>query len=388
MEISLIQERLCEQGVDGWLLFDHHGSNRFVRQLLSIPAHLVITRRLFYWIPAQGEPCAIVHRIEGENLEYLPGKREIYLSWEELKGALSKVLRGVKKVAMEYSPDGANPYVSNVDGGTLDMVREAGVEVCTSADLLQHFTSVLDERQKASHLDAAEVLERAVANAWELIAGRVRTGKRITEYEVQKFILSEFAAHGCIADDGPTCSVNGHSALPHYMARKKVTAEITQGDFILIDLWCKKDHPFAVYADITRVGVAAPEPTPKQLEVFEVVREAQKRAYAFILENKGARGFEVDDVCRGYIKEMGYSEYFTHRTGHNIDIEVHGSGAHLDNLETCDQRKILPNTCFSIEPGIYLPGEFGVRLEHDVLIGPDGTPQITGGTQESILCLL
>ena len=391
MDIPVIQKRLCEHDIDGWLLFDNHGSNRFVRQLLSIPQHLVITRRLFYWIPKEGEPVLIAHKIEAENLEYLPGKQELYLSREELKAALSRVLKGVSKVAMEYSPGGANPYVSNVDGGTLDMVREH-VEVVSSDDLLQHFTSVLDEKQIESHLAAAQVVESAVESAWDLIVDRLRAGKRITEYEVQKFILSEFAANNCIAEDGPTCAVNGHSAMPHYMARKSTAAEINKGDFILIDLWCKKDHPYAIYADITRVAIAAAEPTPKQDQVFEVVRMAQKKAFELLEERlkmgEKVRGFELDDACRSYIVEKGFGEFFTHRTGHNIDIEVHGSGAHLDNLETSDQRKILPCTCFSIEPGIYLPGEFGVRLEHDVLISSEGIPQITGGVEESILCLL
>lgn len=389
MEISEIQHHLREHGLDGWLLFDNHGSNRFFRQLLSIPNHLVITRRLFYWIPKEGMPTLIVHRIEAENVQYLPGHREFYLSWEELKLALKKTLKTPSKIAMEYSKGGANPYISTVDGGTLDMVREVGCEIASSDDLLQHFTSVLDERQIETHLEAAQVVEIAVTNAWELIAKRIREGKAITEYEVQKFILSEFAAQDCIAEDGPTCAVNGHSALPHYMARKKTTALIQQGDFILIDLWCKKNHSYAVYADITRVAVAAPEPTPKEIEVFDIVRSAQKKAFELIEKrSENVRGCDVDDVCRNYIKERGYGEYFTHRTGHNIDTEVHGAGAHLDNLETADQRKILPCTCFSIEPGIYLPGEFGVRLEHDVLISKGGVPQITGGTQESILCLL
>ncbi|MCH9704086.1 MAG: M24 family metallopeptidase [Chlamydiae bacterium] len=391
MEIFEIQQRLAEHNLDGWLLFDNHGSNRFFRQLLSIPQHLVITRRIFYFIPMAGEPVLIAHKIEAENLQFLPGRQELYLSKEELEQSLRGVLSSCKSVAMEYSPNCSNPYISNVDGGTLELVRSF-TDVVSSDDLLQHFTSVLDQRQMESHLDAAQVLEQAAANAFDLIAKRLREQKPINEYEVQKFILSEFAAHNCITEDGPTCAVGAHSALPHYMARKKSAASINQGDFVLIDLWCKKDHPYAVYADITRVAVAAAEPTPRQLEVFEVVRKAQQRAYDFLQERlsskKAVCGFEVDAVCRGYIKECGYGEFFTHRTGHNIDIEVHGAGAHLDNLETKDERKILPGTCFSIEPGIYLPGEFGVRLEHDVLISEDGIPKITGGIEESIVCLL
>ncbi len=392
MEIEEIQSRLQEHGIDGWLLYDNHGSNRFVRELLEIPPHLVITRRLFYWIPAEGEPHKFLHLIEKGSLDFIPGKQHLFLSWTELEKTLKDVVGKAKKVAMEYSPHGENPYISVVDGGTIEMIQSLGVKVVSSDDLLQHFTSVLNDEQIQLHLDAAAVLEDTIAHVWEFITERIRADKRVTEYDVQKFIVSEFTAQNCITEDGPTCAVNEHSALPHYMATKHEAAEIHEGDFVLVDLWCKKDLPHSVYADITRVGIVGREPTPKQQEIFSIVKIAQAKALEFIKarfeEQQKVTGAEVDDVCRGYIQEQGYGDYFTHRSGHNIDTNVHGAGANLDNLETADRRKILPRTCFSIEPGIYLPGEFGVRLEHDVLVTADGHVQVTGGKEESIHCLL
>ena len=391
-KIEQIQGRLNENEIDGWLLYDNHGSNRFVRELLGIPSHLVITRRFFYWIPKQGEPCKILHRIESESLNALPGKRHLYLSWTELESVLKKVIGKSKKIIMEYSPRNANPNISVVDAGTLEVIEGFGIEVMSSADILQYYTSVLDEKQICSHLEAASVLETAFSRAWDLIADSLREGRRITEYDVQKFILSEFTAQNCITEDGPTCAVNGNSALPHYMATKHQSREINRGDFILIDMWCKKDDPHAIYADLTRVAVAAPEPTPRQEEIFKIVKGALVKAVDYIRSRvqKGeeVQGAEVDDVCRDHIKRAGYGEFFTHRTGHNIDANIHGAGVNLDNLETADYRKILPGMCFSVEPGIYLPDEFGIRIEYNLLIGRDRAVEITGGTEENIICLL
>ncbi|MCC5832498.1 MAG: M24 family metallopeptidase [Chlamydiales bacterium] len=391
-KIEQIQGRLSEQGVDGWLLYDNHGSNRFARQLLGISPHLVITRRFFYWIPKEGEPTKILHRIESESLEMLPGERRLYLSWTELEGVLKKVLGKAKQIVMEYSPRNANPNISVVDAGTLEVIKSMGIEVSSSADLLQHYTSILDEKQIASHLEAASVLETTFSRAWDLIADSLREEKRITEYDVQKFILSEFTAQNCITEDGPTCSVNGNSALPHYMASKHTAREIHRGDFLLIDMWCKKDIPQSIYADLTRVAVAAPQPTPRQEEIFKIVKGALTKGVdyirAHVQKGEEVQGAQVDDICRGYIKKAGFGEYFTHRTGHNIDTGVHGAGANFDNLETADYRKILPGMCFSIEPGIYLPEEFGIRIEYNLLIGKDRSVEITGGTEENIVCLL
>jgi Xaa-Pro aminopeptidase len=292
---------------------------------------------------------------------------------------------------MEYSPRGSNPLISIVDAGTFEIVSEH-VAVQSSADLLQRFTSVLDERQITSHLEAAQIVQKTVARAWDQITESLRKEKCITEYDVQNFILSEFAAQKCVAEEGPICAVNGNASIPHYMATKQSAKQISHGDLILIDLWCKQDVQEAVYADITRVAVAAPQPTPKQQEIFEIVKEAQIKGIEFVKKRmeseEGAKGYEVDDICRGYIQKKGYGEFFTHRTGHNIDTHVHGGGANFDNLETSDKRQLLPGMCFSVEPGIYVPGQFGIRLETNLLLHPNGSVEITGGMEENILCLL
>lgn len=389
-KIAKIQTQLNEQGLDGWLLYDNHGSNRLVRELLEIPGEIVLTRRFFYWIPKKGEPEKIVHRIEEESLEFLPGKKRVYLSWIELERAVAELLKGVKKIAMEYSPRNANPYISKVDAGTMEVVHDCGVEVFSSADILQSFTSVLTESQIRSHFEASAALQKTVENVWSFISEALTKNKRITEYDVQAFMQKEFALQNCFSEEGPICAVNAHSALPHYIATKESQKEIHPGDFILIDLWCKKKGPSAVYADITRVAVAAEKPTTRQKEIFDIVKTAQRGAIEFVKkrvkEGKTLKGYEVDEVCRGLIVEKGYGQYFTHRTGHSIDVEVHGTGAHFDSLETKDMRKVLPGMCFSVEPGIYLPGEFGVRLESNILIGKADI-QVTDQMQEQIECL-
>ena len=353
---------------------------------------MVLTRPFFYWIPREGDPVKIVHQIEGETLDYLPGKKILYLSWSELRDALCASLKNVKKLAMEYSPMGAIPDVSVVDGGTLDLIREKNIEVMSSADLLQVFTSILSDQQIQSHLEASAVIEKTLEKAWDFLTRRVREGGKVTEYDVQQLILSEFTANNCISEEGPTCSVNEHTAYPHYLATRDLCKTIEKGDFVLIDLWCKKNIPNGVYADITRVAILAPEPTPRLQNIFEIVKEARDAGIDLIrkkfYKKEELTGAAVDIACRGVIKKAGYGRYFTHRTGHNIDINVHGSGVHLDNLETLDERQILPKTCFSIEPGIYLKGEFGVRLETNLIIKADRTVEITGGLQEAILCLV
>lgn len=390
-KIELIQRFLQKQGLDGWLLYDLHGSNRFIHDILNIPFDLMLTRRFFYWIPSKGVPLKILHKIEEKHLDQVMGRTMVYLSWSQLAEQLKETLKDAKKIVMEYSPFNSNPYVSVVDAGTIEMIREWGVDVGSSADLLQTCTSVLDEKQIATHKEAAEILENIVDSVWGFIAERVEQGQRISEYDVQEFIANEIKANDCVAEEGPICAVNAHSALPHYSARKDDAEEIRPGDFVLIDLWCKRNVDCAVYADITRVAVLASRPTPRQSEIFESVKWAQKEAINFmtsqIEEGKTISGFEVDDVCRACIRERGYGEFFNHRTGHNIDVHVHGAGAHLDNLETHDTRQLLPGMCFSIEPGIYLPNEFGVRLETNVLIGKESV-EVTGGIQENIACLL
>jgi len=391
-KIRETQHLLKESNMGGWLLYDFRRTNDLAHRFLEIPSERMMTRRFFYWIPSEGEATKIVHRIESQVLDHLPGNLTTYSSWEELEQLLKKTLRGSHRVAMEYSPNNAIPYVSKVDGGTIDLVRSFGVEVVSSANILQRYTSIWTPEQLTMHLAAAGVLDATVAKAWDLIRDTIKSKKTITEYDVQRFILDQFEQSNCTCDDPPICAVNAHSADPHYIVEKSKASPIKPGDFVLIDLWCKQKKPHAVYADITRVGVVAPKPTEKQQKIFSIVRDARDAAMDLIRNRLQAgapiMGWEVDQACRSVIEKAGYRKYFTHRTGHNIGERDHGDGANIDNLETKDCRFLLPQTCFSIEPGIYLPGEFGVRLEHDVYIEADGKNiKVTGGLQKEIECL-
>lgn len=381
-----LHERLRRQNLDGWLFFDFRRSNDLACKLLEIPHDLLITRRFFYWVPRDGMPVKVVHRIEKHSLDHLPGNVVEYSTWQELEQRLATILKGCSSIAMEYSPKNAIPTVSKVDAGTLEMIRSLGVQVESSADLLQEFTSVWTEQQLALHQAAAEILQKSVEKAWKLIAEAVSTQRIVTEYDVQQFLLAEFKSHQCVCDDPPICAVNAHAADPHYAPNRVNSSPIRKGDFVLIDLWGKKNCLAAVYADITRVGVCG-QPTEKHQHIFGVVKRARDAAFELLNkrlhEGKAIRGWEVDEVCRRVIIEAGFGQFFPHRTGHNIGERDHGEGANIDNFETRDERLLIPGTCFSIEPGIYLPGEFGVRLEDDVYLSKDGKSlQITPGVQQ------
>lgn len=385
--VEKAQKFLGEAGIDGWLLYDFHGNNPLARHFLGVRSDQMTTRRFFYWIPVQGEPVKLVHAIEAHALDAMPGTKRVYSDWQLLEKELRSLLKGVKKVAMEYSPKNAIPYVSMVDGGTVDLVRSMGAQVVSSADFLPHFTAVLTEEQIQSQLRAAKFLDRVVTEMWKWIGERL--GK-ITEYDAQQKIVEEFQKAKLFFDHDPIVGVNAHSADPHYEPQKKSSNFIREGDFILIDLWGKE--PEGVYGDITRVAVAARSPSAKQKQIFQIVRSAQKAAVDLVKSRFTARkrieGWEVDDAARTVIRDAGFAEFFTHRTGHSIEISLHGSGAHMDNLEMHDVRPILPGTCFSIEPGIYLPGEFGVRLELDLVVHHNGHVEISGGEQDEIVCLV
>jgi len=391
MDIEKIQKELQSHKIEGWLLYDFHGKNPLALEVMKVPKGMLMTRRCFYFVPANGEPFKIVHKIEAHNLDHLPGEKRLYATWEEMHTLLKGLLKKIETVAMEYSPNQAIPTVSLVDGGLIELIRGYGPKVVSSAPFLQSFTCLWTGRQYELHKEAAEVLEKAVAGAWNLIKQHLDDGTLIDEYQVQQFIMNEFKQNGCVTEGVPICAVNGNAADPHYCPTKSKCTAIHRGDFILIDLWCKKDVEDAVFADITRVGVASKESTKKQQEVFELVKKAQKAGTDLIIERyekgKEIKGSEVDEKVRLIIKKGGYGEYFTHRTGHNIHIENHGPGANLDNLETKDNRPLIPRTCFSNEPGIYLPGEFGVRLEYDIYIHEDGKVEITQTPQEELVML-
>lgn len=384
-DISKIQQSLHTSNLDGWLLYDFRKTNDLACRFLEIPAEKLVTRRFFYWIPAVGVPIKLLHRIEPNVLSHLPGEAHLYGSWEELEKHLATILKGAKRIAMEYSPRNAIPYLSKVDAGTIELVQSFGPKVCPSGDLLQAFTSVWSKEQLDLHLQAAQFLDTTVNKAWNFISQSLQQQKKITERDVQSFLIAEFDRAGFISEDPPICAVNAHSADPHYCIEKESGFEIRKGDFILIDLWCKKKHPNAVYADITRVASAS-KATAKQQQIFSIVKNARDAAMALLAQRlssgKTVAGWELDQACRRVIVEAGYGEFFTHRTGHNIGERDHGDGAHIDNFETKDTRLLLPSTCFSIEPGIYLPGEFGIRLEHDVYLEADGRNyRVTGGLQ-------
>lgn len=385
-KIEEAQKHLDDSGIDGWLLYDFSRINEIMYQFLELP-NRVFRRRFFYWIPKCGDPIKIVHAIEPNILDHCPGQKRVYSSWEILHQELERVLKGQKKVAMEYSREIA--YVSRVDGGTIDFIRTFGVEVVSSAPFLPYFTAVLTLDQAKSHIRAGHLLDRLVQDSWNWIADHLH--ENITEFDVQQKILSDFKKHHLFTDSAPNVSVNANSADPHYFVDQKTALSIRKGDFILIDMWAREDHPNSVYADITRVGIAASKPTDKQQEIFTIVHRAQQAASDFVAqkfkEGIAPLGYEIDDVARKIITDAGFGPQFTHRTGHNIGVELHGSGAHLDNLESHDVRPILPETCFSVEPGIYLEGEFGIRLEYDLYVNKKGLVTITGGKQDEIICL-
>lgn len=386
IKIEKAQQLLSQEGIDGWLLYDFRRSNPLACHFLKIPAEGLLSRRFFYWIPKKGNPIKFVSFVENP-LKHLPGETTAYRSWQDLENQLQTLLKN-KKIAMEYSPRNAIPAISKVDGGTLELIRSFDATVISSGNLLQQFTSVWDDKKIKMHREVALILNQTVEKTWDWIAQKLESSTFITEWDVQQFVVTELRKADCIFEHPPIAAVNHNSANPHYSPNEENAEQVKKGDFILIDLWAKLNLPEAVYADITRVGIAREKPTNKEEEIFTIVREAQLAAITYIEKRHAVGhailGCDVDDICRNVIEASGYGSFFVHRTGHNIDEEDHGHGAHIDNLETHDDRMLLVNTCFSIEPGIYLSGEFGVRLECDVLLLENGQVEVTGGLQSEL----
>ena len=391
MDLKAIQQALGERDIDAWLLYDFRGSNPIARSVIGFDESQIGTRRWFYLIPRAGEPVGILHVIEPHALKGAPGAMVLYRSWKELESVLRTHLRGLKRVAMEYSPGAAIPLVSRVDAGTIEMVRAAGAEVVSSADLVQIFEARFSPEQKALHDRAARDTLLAKDEAFALIRERLAAGLPVKESEVQAFISARFDARGLTTHHPCIVAVNDHASDPHFeTAPGPKDREIRRGDVVLIDLWAKvAGDPRAVYYDATWMAFCGPEVPAKVREVWEVVKGGRDAAIAFVKDAVGSartiHGYEVDDVARGFIEARGYGAYFLHRTGHSIGYEVHGNGVNIDNLETRDQRRIIPGVCFSIEPGVYLP-EFGVRSEIDMYVG-DGTAEVTGDIQRELLLL-
>jgi Xaa-Pro aminopeptidase len=369
ISISDIQSFLAKSNLDGWLLFDFHGSNQIARDIVGVKG--MVTRRWLCWVPKTGAPQIIRHAIESQPFAHLGGDQQTYSSWRELDAAIRAALGSAKQVAMEYSPNNAIPYIACVDAGTIEKLRSWGIEVVSSADLVAHFLARWSADQIAGHHRAAAALIAIKDKAYALIAERVHGGRTLTEYEVVEFIRNEFQDRGLVTDEGPICAVDAHAGNPHYEPTAGSSAPIGRGQLVLLDIWAKWNTEDAVYADITWTAFTGDTVSKKITDVFEIVRQARDRAVEFANERLAAGAtlyaYEIDDACREVITRSGYGDRFIHRTGHSIGAAVHGIGPNIDNMETQDQRRLEDGMCFSIEPGIYLP-EFGIRSEIDVLI--------------------
>ena len=389
MNLAEIQDQLARQNLDGWLLFDHHVRDPLAYRVLGFSPERHVTRRWYYFIPARGECAGLVHRIERGMLDGLPGSRVAYSSWKEQVDGLRALLGGSRRIAMQYSPNCAIPYISMVDAGTVELVRSLGVEVASSAELIQYFEARWTPAALESHLEAGRRVDRVRRQAFDFIRDRTRSGGSVLEYEVKRFVLDGFAREGLFAADGPIVGVNANAANPHYEPTAEVTGTIRSGDFVLLDMWAKLDQPGAVYYDITWTAFCGDTPSNRMRTIFGIVRDARDAAVTCVersvAEGRRLHGYEVDDAARGLIAGRGYGAQFTHRTGHSIGQEVHGNGANMDNLETHDERPVIPWTCFSVEPGIYLD-DFGVRSEVNVFVG-EGDARVTGEVQRELITL-
>jgi len=385
MNLSEIQSALRDLKLDAWLFYDHHHRDPIGEHILGLDPHAHITRRWYYVIPAHGEPHKLVHRIEQARLDSLPGGKTQYSSWQELQRGLEAMLAPYRHIAMQYSPRNAIMYVSMVDAGTVELLREMGKTIVSSADLVSQFEAVLSAEQIASHYEAQQALDEILAEGFRAIDRRLKSG--ITEYEMMTWFQQAIERAEMVTENGPNVSVNENSSDSHYEPTAAHSRRIQSGDFLLIDIWARKNRPRTCWYDITWTGVVGREPTDRENKVFETVKSARDAAIRLVQEafahKKPIAGWQADDAAREVIRAAGFEPFFTHRTGHNIGTELHGGGAHLDNLETHDERRILPFTCFSVEPGIYLP-EFGIRSEVNMMTSRDKA-EVTGRIQQELV---
>jgi Xaa-Pro dipeptidase len=373
MDLADIQQALRQEGLAGWLFYDFRKSNPIAYQILGLPQEAFYSRRWFYFVPAQGEPAALVSAVEAHVLRDLPGKHLIFNTWQEMRAHLASLLVKGERVAMEYSPMNAIPYSARVDAGTVELVRSYGVEVVSSANISQHFVACLSAEQMESHRDAGRRLIAAKETLFAQLGEDLRQAAPLDEYSVQQRFAALIREQGLVLADAPLVAVNGNASNPHYEPGVLTNSPIRRGDLVLFDFWAHLPGTEAIFADYTWMGFAGTrdEIPERQRAVFEIVRAARDAGVAFIRQRLSAgepvRGCEADDVVRKFITDAGYGPFFVHRTGHNIGTSDHGNGANLDNFETQDERQLLPSTCCSVEPGIYLP-EFGVRSEINLLV--------------------
>jgi len=386
--VKQVQRYLQQQNLSGWLLYDFHGSNPIAREFVN-PSGMV-TRRWFYFIPESGRPIALVHQIEKENFPNLVGYVETYAGREELVHKLEQILAGHKNILMEYSPKGNNPYVSQVDAGTLELIKSLGAKVQSSQDLVQYLLACWSNQNYRLHQEAAANLLKIKDKAFRLVAEQVKKNASLSEYDLQQFILKEFGKAGLVTDSGPICAVNQNSGNPHYSPTQEKSLPIRKGDLLLLDLWAKQNKPEAVYADITWMAYVGDKVPEKYAMIFEIVAKARNVGVEYLKKNwppKPVAGWQVDNVVRDVIRKAGYADFFPHRTGHSLGKSVHSIGVNLDNFETKDERRIIPGVAFTIEPGIYLK-DFGVRSEINVYAGEKGIELTTLPLQQEIIPLL
>lgn len=387
-DLEALQAAVTAAGVDGWLFYDFRGSDPIARKILGLEPDRVGTRRWFYFVPASGSPQVLVHAIEPRMLEQLPGEETVYLTWQSLERELKDMLKGRKRIAMQYSPENHVPYVSRVDAGTLELVRAAGVEVVSSADLVQRFDATLSKDQYESHKRSAKRLRTLVDEVFDDVGHRLDQGDAITERHVQDFIVEKLSGGGFVFDHPPIVAVDANAADPHFEVPTHDSAAIQPGSLLLIDMVAKEARAGSIYADITWCAFVG-EKVPREVaRVFGIVRRARNAVVetctAAFAAGEELRGFELDRIARQVVAEEGFGEHFIHRTGHSLHQEVHGNGANLDDLETHDTRLVLPHTLFTVEPGIYLPGRFGIRSEVNVF-HTGKTAEVTGGSAQERL---
>jgi Xaa-Pro dipeptidase len=388
MDLAAIQSALRERNIDAWLFYDHHHRDPIAYRVLGLPTTLMVTRRWFYLVPADGEPVKLVHKIEAGHLDSLPGKKQQYSGWQELFDQLKAILARHRDLAMQYSPNNSVFTISLVDGGTIDLLRGLGKNVVSSADLVAQFESTWSEDQIQSHFAARDSIDAIVAESFKEIGRRVRNGGT-TELEIRQWFLEAFRRENLLTDDPPIVAVNANAGNPHYEPRAEHPVPIREGDLVLLDVWGKKNIPAAVYYDVTWMGFVGSAPSDRMREIFAIVRDARDAGVRIVVDaiksGQHIAGWQVDRATRGHIQKAGYGNYFIHRTGHSIGTDVHSNGANMDDLEIHDERQIIPNSCFSIEPGIYLP-EFGVRSEVNVLVRAKSA-DVTGKIQGEIVTI-
>jgi Xaa-Pro aminopeptidase len=392
LDVGAVQAALVADGLDGWLLYDFRGLNPIAADVTGVgrqPGHLA-TRRWYYLIPASGEARGLVHAIERRTLDHLPGHVTPYAGRDQLKHGLKRLLDGVGRLAMEYSPECAIPYIARVDAGTVELVRALGVEVVSSGDLVQRFAAVWDQKAVESHRRASEQLYRIKDRAFDAIGQRIGAGMRTTEYDIQQLMAGWFRDAGLVSDSEPNVSAGRNSGNPHYLPTAAASAPIEPDDLVLLDLWGKLDRPGAVFADITWMGYAGRRPPERYAAAFAAVCAARDAAVALVQRavsgGHDLRGWQVDRAASSVLRHAGHGDRILHRTGHSLGESVHGNGVNMDDYETHDDRRLLPGTGFTIEPGLYFD-DFGVRSEVNLIVLDRDAP-VTGPMQTEILALL